>query len=113
MVESLQPNALMQRAIPLRMSALAPMALTLALLSRGSVWAGASTGCPSDLDDSGNVDSSDVGTILLSFGTANPATDLNFDGTVDSADVGKLLLDWGRAPAVPRRSQRSLTPPRP
>ena len=95
MVESLQPNALMQRVIPLRMSALAPMALTLALLSRGSVWAGASTGCPSDLDDSGNVDSSDVGTILLSFGTANPATDLNFDGTVDSADVGKLLLDWG------------------
>ena len=54
--------------------------------------------CDSDLDGGGEVDSADLGLLLLVLGPAiGPFkfADLNRDGTIDSADLGIFLLDFG------------------
>jgi subtilisin family serine protease len=55
--------------------------------------------CPGDLNNSGSVDSSDIGTMLGEFGIcAQCAGDLNYDGTVDASDLGTLLGHFGSCP---------------
>ena len=57
--------------------------------------------CQSDLDQSGEVDSSDLGNLLLNFGIcSHPFCLADFDksGEVDSSDLGNLLLDFGLCP---------------
>lgn len=76
------------------------MGLTLALLHGSSAWAGGSTGCPADIDDSGMVDGSDLARLLQSFGTIDPATDLNSNGIVNGEDMAQLLADWGACACV-------------
>jgi len=51
--------------------------------------------CPADLDGDGQVDGTDVGTLLSVFGEESAAGDFNCDGIVDSADLGILLAGWG------------------
>jgi len=50
---------------------------------------------PADFDQSGGVDSADIGTLLGLFGPCPQSgpcpTDLNHDGATDSADLGSLL----------------------
>lgn len=47
---------------------------------------------PCDLDDSGNVDAADIGSLLVLFGGPGPAGDLDGSGEVDAADLGSLLI---------------------
>jgi len=54
---------------------------------------GSGSNCPADYDDSGTVDSSDLGTLLSAWGTA--AGDLDGDGDTNSGDLGILLSAWG------------------
>ena len=57
--------------------------------------------CPSDLDQSGEVDSSDLGNLLLDFGICSQPfclADFDKSGEVDSSDLGNLLLDFGLCP---------------
>ena len=55
--------------------------------------------CPGDLNNSGSVDSSDIGSMLGEFGIcAQCAGDLNYDGTVDASDLGTLLGYFGSCP---------------
>ncbi|MFG0276279.1 MAG: hypothetical protein ACF8QF_14615 [Phycisphaerales bacterium] len=49
--------------------------------------------CPSDLNEDGVTDGSDLGLMLGAWGT--PAADMNGDGTTDGADLGVLLGAWG------------------
>ena len=62
-------------------------------------WAQAnllSTPCFGDLDGSGEVDSGDVGIVLLDTGPCGGCpTDLDGSGEVDSGDVGLVLLSSG------------------
>jgi hypothetical protein len=51
--------------------------------------------CPEDLNGDSTIDGSDLGLMLLQFGTKDPHGDLNVDGIVDGADLGILLLAWG------------------
>ena len=51
------------------------------------------TPCPGDFNNDGQRDSSDLGVLLSSWGTA--AGDINGDGQTDSADLGVLLAGWG------------------
>jgi hypothetical protein len=55
--------------------------------------------CPCDLDGSGEVDSGDLGLLLLYYGPCGgcPA-DLDGNDNVDSADLGLLLLNFGPCP---------------
>ena len=55
--------------------------------------------CPNDLDGSDEVDSSDLGNLLLNIGQCD-SCDADFDqnGEVNSADLGSLLLDFGSCP---------------
>lgn len=53
----------------------------------------ATTPCPTDLDGSGETGSSDLATLLSSWGTAT--ADLTGDGNTDSADIAALLSAWG------------------
>ena len=48
-----------------------------------------------DFDNSGIVDSADLGRLLGVMGTDDPTCDVNLDGTVDSADVGSVLTNFG------------------
>ncbi|GDY04101.1 hypothetical protein LBMAG50_02420 [Phycisphaerae bacterium] len=55
--------------------------------------------CPGDLNNSGSVDSSDIGSMLGEFGIcAQCVGDLNYDGTVDASDLGTLLGHFGSCP---------------
>ncbi|MGP1346003.1 MAG: S8 family serine peptidase [Phycisphaerales bacterium] len=51
-------------------------------------------GCPGDLDDSGGVNSNDLGILLSAFGSSD-AGDLDGDGDTDSDDLGLLLGSFG------------------
>jgi hypothetical protein len=52
--------------------------------------------CLGDIDGSGEVDSADLGLLLLYYGPCpNCAADLDGSGEVDSADLGLLLLYYG------------------
>jgi hypothetical protein len=57
--------------------------------------------CTGDLDGSGEVDSGDLGLLLLSYGPCAGGcggADLDGSGEVDSADLGLLLLSFGACP---------------
>ena len=56
--------------------------------------------CPADLDGNGIVGASDLGLLLLAWGTPGGPADLNGDGIVGAADLGLLLLAWGPCPVV-------------
>jgi len=45
---------------------------------------------PIDMDNSGNVDSADLGRFLTQFGTYGPG-DFSGNGIVDSEDLGVML----------------------
>jgi hypothetical protein len=49
---------------------------------------------PGDLDNDGQVDGSDFGVFLASWGESDSPADFNFDGVVDGIDLGILLLNW-------------------
>ncbi len=55
--------------------------------------------CPSDLDDSGVVDASDLALLLSVWGVPNggkfPAADINDDGFVNASDLSLILAVWG------------------
>jgi len=57
---------------------------------------GSVSNCPADYDNSGEVDSGDLGTLLSAWGTA--AGDLDGDGDTNSGDLGVLLSAWGLCP---------------
>ncbi|MHC4838714.1 MAG: S8 family serine peptidase, partial [Planctomycetota bacterium] len=67
--------------------------------------AAASGDCPGDLDNNGVVDGSDLGILLINWGTGG-AGDVDGSGLVDGADVGILLIGWGECP--PSEPQISL-----
>ncbi|MCB9838724.1 MAG: hypothetical protein H6813_05245 [Phycisphaeraceae bacterium] len=50
-----------------------------------------------DLNNDGIVDTADLGILLGSFGSNNPAADVNGDGVVDTADLGILIGAFGTA----------------
>jgi len=50
--------------------------------------------CPADLDGDGDVDGSDLATLLAQWGTAGSA-DINGDGTVNATDLSSVLAAWG------------------
>jgi hypothetical protein len=51
--------------------------------------------CPADIDQSGAVDSSDLGLLLSAWGAcAGCAADIDGNGAVDSSDLGLLLSGW-------------------
>ena len=52
--------------------------------------------CPADLNGSGFVDSSDLGSMLSAFGTSE--FDIDHSGITDSADLGSLLGAFGECP---------------
>ena len=52
--------------------------------------------CPADLNGSGFVDSSDLGSMLTAFGTSE--FDIDHSGITDSADLGSLLGAFGECP---------------
>ena len=55
--------------------------------------------CPSDLDASGSVDSTDISFALLEFGFCSGCVaDLDGDSNIDSSDISLLLLDLGACP---------------
>ncbi len=59
---------------------------------------------PSDLNNDGAVDGSDLGELLSDWGpTAGSGTraDINGDGIVNGADLGTLLANWGPCGATP------------
>ena len=53
--------------------------------------------CPGDLNDDGQVNGSDIGTLLGAFGSTDPprGTDLNGDGIINGADLGMFFAVWG------------------
>ena len=53
--------------------------------------------CPGDLNNDGDVNGSDIGTLLSAFGSTNPpkGTDLNGDEIIDGADLGMFFSLWG------------------
>ena len=55
--------------------------------------------CPVDLDGDGNVGTSDLLSLLASWGT-NPGgpPDFDGDGTVGTSDLLELLANWGACP---------------
>ena len=55
--------------------------------------------CVGDLDDSGEVNSSDLGRLLSDFGICiNCESDLNGNGEVDAEDMGQMLGSFGLCP---------------
>jgi len=49
--------------------------------------------CPADRNGDGNVDASDLASVLAGWG--GPAGDVNNDGTTDGTDLAALLGAWG------------------
>jgi len=59
---------------------------------------------PSDLNNDGAVDGSDLGALLSDWGPAagqGTRADINGDGIVNGADLGTLLSNWGPCGAAP------------
>ena len=56
--------------------------------------------CPTDLNGDSITDSSDMGSLLGSFGTCEPGTpgDFNGDLVIDSSDLGSMLGSFGACP---------------
>ena len=56
--------------------------------------------CPTDLNGDSVTDSSDMGSLLGSFGTCEPGTpgDFNDDLVIDSSDLGSMLGSFGPCP---------------
>ena len=56
--------------------------------------------CPTDLNGDSVTDSSDMGSLLGSFGTCEPGTpgDFNGDLVIDSSDLGSMLGNFGPCP---------------
>ena len=54
--------------------------------------------CPSDTNNDGAVDGSDLATILGFWGTDDPVADINGDGNVDGSDLATILGAWGFCP---------------
>ncbi len=50
---------------------------------------------PSDYNDDGHVDGSDLAVLLGAWGTVSAEIDLSGDGVVDGADLAILLGAWG------------------
>ncbi len=50
--------------------------------------------CPADINNSGQVNGSDLAILLAQWGGIGPA-DLNFDGVVNGVDLAALLSAWG------------------
>ncbi len=53
------------------------------------------TGCREDSNGDGVVNSSDLGPLLVRWGTADPFYDFNLDGCVNGSDLARLLARWG------------------
>lgn len=49
---------------------------------------------PGDLDHDGDVDASDLATILGLWGSAGPGGDIDADGSVGAPDLAALLANW-------------------
>jgi cysteine-rich repeat protein len=54
--------------------------------------------CPSDTNNDGIVDGTDLATILGFWGSNDPVADINGDGLVDGTDLATLLGGWGFCP---------------
>ncbi|MCP4835924.1 MAG: hypothetical protein GY895_14310 [Phycisphaera sp.] len=58
--------------------------------------------CPSDLDDDGQVGSSDIGLLIAQWGACDPraecTADLDGDGVVNASDLGLMIGAWGVCP---------------
>ena len=54
--------------------------------------------CQGDLDGDGQVGGSDLGLMLVAWGTDDPNADLDGDGLVSGGDLGLLLVAWGACP---------------
>jgi hypothetical protein len=52
--------------------------------------------CPSDLNQDGSVNASDLATLLGAWGTGG--ADINGDGTTNASDLAALLGAWGACP---------------
>ena len=50
---------------------------------------------PADVDCSGEVDATDLGTLLAAWGASDGPADLDGNRTVDATDLAKLLAAWG------------------
>lgn len=61
---------------------------------------GGANQCPADLDDDGQVGSSDIGLLIAQWGDCNPkgdcAADLDGDGKVNASDLGLMIGAWGQ-----------------
>jgi hypothetical protein len=54
-----------------------------------------SCSCPADLDNSGEVDTSDVALCLLDMGNIGGSSDIDQDGEVSTGDLSIILLSTG------------------
>lgn len=69
-----------------------------AALAAAVLTTGAAAQCNGDINNDLSVDGGDLGMLLGSWGSGDPATDLSGDGTTDGADLGVLLGLWGPCP---------------
>lgn len=53
--------------------------------------------CPADLNDDGEINGTDLATLLAQWGT-NGSADINGDGTVNATDLSSILAAWGPCP---------------
>ncbi|MFG0251464.1 MAG: Ig domain-containing protein, partial [Phycisphaerales bacterium JB038] len=60
----------------------------------GTRWFSIVVGLPGDLDDDGDVDQSDLGVLLASYGL-DAGGDCDGDGDTDQSDLGILLAHYG------------------
>ena len=70
--------------------------------------------CTSDLDLDGEVSTSDISLLLLSFGEQRwlaPAYDLDGDGAIDGGDLSVILLDFGPCFQAPLAAPAPEVPP--
>ena len=58
-------------------------------------------GCKGDLNNDGQVDSADLGLLLMKWGSSDWQSDLNCDGIVNGADFGLLFVNWGPCSICP------------
>ncbi len=54
--------------------------------------------CPGDINDSGNVDVTDILAIIGHWGESGGTSDANGDGTVDVSDILLCISSWGPCP---------------
>jgi alpha-tubulin suppressor-like RCC1 family protein len=70
---------------------------TCRALAAGGIHTVVLESCLSDVDRSGEVDTGDLGLLLLNFGPCDCGSPFDLDGSgeVDTADLGLLLLNFG------------------